>query len=192
VPGRSTESLGLFVTKIASLVAVLLISSAHAEIEKLATPTPNGMSFAWWPKVAIPPGWKHEREQSLAYGINALSPAGASFANAQSVMYAKAVYKPREPLVKSLDDLITKDKKEFLAENPKLTIREGDPIKSKDGKPFRVFSFIPRSEGNWERVAYGEEGEFYLVFVLSSRVEKGYNNSRQDFERLIREYKEKP
>jgi hypothetical protein len=173
-------------------IAILLPRPTHAEIERVAAPSPGGISLAWWPKVNPPRGWRHEREHSLAHGINALSREGSSFSEAESVMYAKAVYKPRAPLLKSVDDLIAKDKKEFLAREPSLSIREGDPLTSEEGKVFRVLSFTPRGKGNWERVAYGEEGEFYLVFVLSSRNQRGYKASSDDFERLVREYKEKP
>lgn len=140
----------------------------------------------------VPPGWQHERDQSLRNGINALSPKGASFSDAETVMYAKAVYKPREPNVKSLADLIAKDKKEFLAHEPSLDVRETEALKAKDERVFRTFSYLPKAKGNWERVAYGEETEFYLVFVLSSRTEHGYKKFRDDFEQLIRGYSEKP
>lgn len=149
-------------------LATFFVAIAHAEIEKMAIPGPSGLSFSWWPKVVVPAGWQHERDQSLRNGINALSPKGASFSDAETVMYAKAVYKPREPNVKSLADFIEKDKKEFLAHEPSLDVRETEALKAKDGRVFRAFSYLPKAKGNWERVAYGEETEFYLVFVLSS------------------------
>lgn len=173
-------------------IGILLPWPTHAEIEKVATPSRGGMSLAWWPKVNPPSGWRHEREQSVAQGINAMSREGSSFAEAESVMYAKAIYKPGAPRLKSVADLIAKDRKEFLAREPSLSIREGTPLKSNEGKVFRVLSFTPKGKGNWERVAYGEEGEFYLVFALSSRNQRGYKASSDDFERLVREYKEKP
>jgi hypothetical protein len=105
-------------------------------------------------------------------------------------MYAKAVFKPREQGVKSLAEFIEKDKASFLSHDPTLSIREGDPLESRDGKRFPTFSFTPIGSGNWERVAYGEEGEFYLLFVLSARSEGAYKSSVDEYEQLVRGYKE--
>jgi hypothetical protein len=50
---------------VASLgIATFVTTFAHAEIEKLATPGPAGISFSWWPKVVVPAAWQHERDQS--------------------------------------------------------------------------------------------------------------------------------
>src|SRR5207237_10269165 len=103
-------------------------SPAFAEIEKIAIPGERGISFHWWPKLPSVVGWHHDREQSFQFGVNALAPDGFTFANAETVMYAKAVYKPREPEAKSLELLIEKDKKTFAAHIPGVAIEEVAPL----------------------------------------------------------------
>ena len=182
--------MGLLAT---ALVCFLMTSStASAEMERIAIPTDRGMSLHWWPKLFPVPGWHHEREQSLQLGVNALAPDGATCEDADTVMYAKAAYKPREPDTKSLDVFIEKDKKAFLARSSAVVIKEAAFLTTADGKRLRSFTFFPTGTGNWERVAYGEEGEFYLVFAMSSRSLNGYKAALKAYEQLVGRYKEKP
>lgn len=163
---------------------------AFGEIEKLATPCETGMCFHWWPKLGPINGWKQDRELSFEYAINALAPVGATFSNAETVMYAKAVYKPREPKITSLADLIARDRKDFAANVPGVEITDALPLTTADGQTLFSITFFPTKEGNWERVAYGEEGEFYLIFTISSRSLKGYNANIKAYEQMIQSYRE--
>jgi len=177
------------------LAALLLVvsSAAHAETEKLAMPcaSDEGVCFYWWPKLPNVTGWHHDREHSLLYSSNALAPDGFTFANAETVMYAKALFKPRLPETKSLQQLIAEDAVEFARNTPGVTIAEVSGLKTSDGAILKSYTFFPTSQGNWERVSYGEEGEFYLVFTLSSRTKAGYERAMTTYENLLRDYKEK-
>src|SRR5205809_7061997 len=138
------------------LVCFLMTSStASAEMERIAIPTDQGMSLHWWPKLFPVPGWHHEREQSLQLGVNALAPDGATFEDAQTVMYAKAAYRPGEPDTTSGDVCSAKDKKEFLAKSPAGGVEEAGWLATADGTRLRAFAFFPRGTGHWERGAYG-------------------------------------
>ena len=174
-----------------ALISVLFMASSvvHAEIEKTAIPAEKGFSFYWWPKLVPVNGWHQDREHSFLYGANAVAPDGFTFKNAESVMYAKAIYKPREPEVKSLDALIENDKKDFLENVPGVSIQEVETLSTSDGQKLRSFTFFPTSTGNWERVSYGEEGEFYLIFTVSSRSLAGFNSAAGAYEDLILGYK---
>lgn len=179
------------------LVAVLgfilmMSSTTFGEMEKIAIPSDRGLSLHWWPKLPALPGWYHDREASLQLGVNALVPDGSTFANAEIVMYAKAVYKPREPNAKSLAAFIELDKRGFLAHSPGIVVKTASAVTTADGKRLESFAFFPTSAGNWERVAYGEEGEYYLVFAVSSRSLRGYEAGAKSFERMIGSYKAKP
>jgi hypothetical protein len=181
--------------RIATFVLVGLLANVaitHAEIEKLAIPGNKGLRLLWWPKLPDVLGWYHDREHSVYYGFNALSPDGFTFANAETVIYARAIYKPRDPDTKSLEMLIEKDKKTFLANSPGMAIQEVASVSTADGKKMRSFTFFPKGKGNWERVSYAEEGEFYLIFTVSSRSMAGYKAAASAYERLIGLYKEKP
>jgi hypothetical protein len=61
-----------------------------------------------------------------------------------------------------------------------------------DGQKLRSLTFFPQGEGNWERVSFGEEGEYYLMFTISSRTKSGYDMALPLYEAMLRAYKEKP
>ena len=172
----------------------LLISStvARAEIVKSAVPCEGNNCLYWWPKAPSPPGWHQDQKASDAGGINAQAPDGSSFAEAETVIYAKAIYKPLVPTITSLAMLIDADRKDFLARDPKLAIGEPEALSTGDGTVLRSFTFSPGGEGNWEEVAYGEEGDFFLIFTVSSRSQAGLALTRDTYRRFIKGYRGKP
>ena len=165
---------------------------AHAEIEKIAIPGEDGSSLYWWPKLNQIESWHHDRGASLQTSSNVLVPDGFSFANSEIVMYARALFKERIPEIHSIEELIESNKASFLGKIPDLEIEEVAPMVTGDGVELRSLTFAPTSQGNWERVSFGEEGDFYLVFVVSSRSEDGYEKSAEPYKRMIGEYKENP
>jgi hypothetical protein len=171
---------------------LLLTAPAFAEIEMVTAPSDRGLAYHWWPKLVIPAGWQHDRNFSFYYSVNAIAPEGVSFEDARTVMYAKVVYKPREPQIKSLEMFIDSDQKTVRAKAPGLEIKESAPLPTADGKRVRSFTFFPTTEGNWEHVAYGEEGDFYVIFTVSARSHEDYQAAKPAFERLIGDYREKP
>lgn len=176
---------------IASFCVVTAVPAA-AEIEKFAIPSEKGMNFHWWPKLSPVAGWQQDREFSFRYSVNALAPVGESFATAETVIYARAIFKPRVPDVKSLEMLIENDKKDFLKKVPGVVIRDAPALISADGRRLVSLTYTPNPIGNWERVSYLEEGEFYLIFTVSSRTQKGFEASAKTYETLIAQYREKP
>lgn len=166
---------------------------AAAEIENYAVPCEQRLCFHWWPKLPSIEGWEQDREHSFHYSVNALVPIGSSFANADVVMYAKAVYKPRQPEATSLSVLIEHDRNDFTENVPGFKIEEVEPLSTGDGTKLRSLTFSPPATGgNWEQVSYGEEGDFYLIFTVSSRSAEGFTSSRSIYRDLIARYREKP
>jgi len=108
---------------------------SHAEIEKFAIPSEScgGMCFYWWPKLPNIQGWHHEREQSYNYSANAQAPDGFTFANAETVFYAKALYKLRIPETNNIEQLIKDDHSRFLSKS-ELHITQEKPIYTADNK----------------------------------------------------------
>lgn len=170
---------------------LLLSMAAQAEIEKTALPCDTGLCLYWWPKLPPLKGWHQDMGQSYHYGINALAPDGSSFAIAEAVIYAKASYKPRIPDTKTLEMFIADDRKKFLDSVPDITIKEVNGLISGDGEKLRSFTFFPKEKGNWEQVAYGEEGEYYLVFTLSSHSKEAFDKIQSAYRDLIAHYKVK-
>jgi hypothetical protein len=177
-----------------SIVVVLLVLSvsANAEVEKIAVPSEGKFSFYWWPELTSVQGWHHDREHSYMYSANAQAPDGSTFDDAEAVIYAKALYKPRIPKTESLEMLIKDDKEQFLSRDRSLTVSEVDPLVTGDGQVLKSFTFFPNGKGNWEQVSYGEEGEFYLVFAVSSRTKEGFTKALGAYKQFISQYKENP
>jgi hypothetical protein len=176
-----------------SLILMLGIPfHANAEIEKIAIPCDNTVCFYWWPKLAAIKGWHNDQALNVRASANILVPVGDTFSDAETVIYAKALYKPRIPKTKSLEMLIDDDKNHFIRSFGTMDIREVDPLTTGDGKRFRSFTFFPEGEGSFEQVTYGEEGEFYLIFTVSSKTMNGYRKSMKIYKELIKQYREAP
>jgi hypothetical protein len=173
-------------------ILLLVPAIALSEIEKVGQPCEKGICLAWWPKLAPAKGWHHERGPSVANGVKVQVPDGSTFSNAETVIYAKALYKPRIPETTSLEMLIENDKNEFLAGDSSISIAEVKPLKTQDGKVLKSYTFFPKAKGNWEQVSYGEEGDFYLIFTISSRSHSGFLDSFAVYEQYIGQYKEWP
>lgn len=173
------------------IVALLSAIPVSAEIEKTAVPCETGLCLFWWPKLPAVKGWHQDLAQSQHYGINALAPNGSTFKDAETVIYAKASYKPRVRETKSVEALIARDKRDFTKNVPGVAIAETKPLITDDGQKLRSLTFFPSSEGNWEQTAYGEEDDFFLVFTISSRTKAGYEKSLPAFKELIHAYKRK-
>ncbi len=156
-----------------------------SEIEKVGQPCETGICLAWWPKLVPLKGWHHERGPSLANGANMQIPDGFTFSNADTVIYARALYKPRTPETTSLGMLIKNDKEEFLSHDPTIAIADAPALKTKDGKASKTYTFFPKDKGNWEQVTYGENGDFYLIFTISSRSHAGFLDSFKAYEQYI-------
>lgn len=173
-----------------AVLLIMLAAPAAAKIEKIAIPCKTGLCLYWWPKLPALKGWHHDQENSLYYAVNALAPDGFTCSNAETVMYAKADYKPRMQETKSVDELIANDKKDFMANRPGVIISEVASLETGDGQKLRSLTFFPTGKGNWERVSYGEEGDFFIVFTITSKSKAGYDKTVGAYERLVERYKE--
>jgi hypothetical protein len=167
-----------------------LTTTSSAEIEKIGEPCETGICLYCWPKLPAVAHWHHERGPSLKYGANTLARDGTTFMDADTVMYAKALYKPRIPGTTSLDVvLMNNDKEQFVRDTPVVKRSEVKALKTGDGQILRSFTFFPATQGNWERVSYGEEDDFYLIFTISSRTKSGYDKALPAYEAMINAYR---
>jgi hypothetical protein len=171
-------------------VLLLLPLVASPEIEKVGQVCDKGICLAWWPKLDPARGWHHDDGASWAIGANVQIPDGFTFSNAEAVIYAKASYKPRIPKTTSLDILIQNDKDDFLKHDPSMTITKVPSLKTKDGNALETYTFFSTNMGDWEEVSYGEEGDFYLIFTISSKSHAGFLSVLPVFERYVAQYKQ--
>jgi hypothetical protein len=173
---------------LATVGGLLATTPAPAEIAKLASICGKGICPHWWPKLAPPPGWSHDREHSFLYNLNAMAPEGQSFANADTVLYANAIYKPRVPDAATLAAFIEGDHTTFGEKSPGIVIKADETLRTKDGTPAKTWRMEPKANDQWERIAYFEEDEYYMVFVISSRTAAGLARSMPSFESLVTNY----
>ena len=175
-----------------AILVTLISSQVLAEIEKNAVTCEDRICFHWWPKLPALEGWHQDLKHSYHLSANMQVPDGFTFANAEAVIYAKALYKPRIPETTSIEMLINDDKAEFLARDSAIQIEAVSALTTGDGISLISYTFFPEVSGNWEQVSYGEEGDFYLIFTVSSRSEAGFHASRAVYEKFIRAYRESP
>lgn len=179
----------LFVAAVAMVTAV----AAHADVEKFALMGNNGMRMVWWPKIAPPIGWAQDRRSSEHYAMNAFAPGGSTFNDADTVFYARAEYKQRVPEIKTLKQYIERDRKGALSHVADLKIKPGAALANGDGAKLDTLVFEPgATAGNWERVAFLEEGDYFFNFVISARTKAGYEKNVKVYEDWIRAYKRNP
>jgi len=171
---------------------LLSLNSVQAEIYKTAITTDSGIEFYWWPVLPNVPRWHHDREHSLHCRINAQAPDNNTFSNAETEIYARALYKPRIPDTKSLSQLIVNDKNNFLNKNSSIIISGSEGLIDGDGNTLQSFTFFPKNEGTWEKVSYSEEADFYLLFTISSRSKSGLESILPMYNEYTRKYKESP
>ena len=172
--------------------ALLFAPAARAEIVKMAVPDASGLKLFWWPKLPLLAGWHQDPGASQAYSVNALVPDGQSFSDADTVMLGKANYKPNTPALKTVQQLVDDDIKVTVQQSSGVQVHKQADIADADGKAFTVYDFAPAAAtGVWEAVAYGEEGDYFLIFMMSARSKNGFDKNLPDFTRLVKSYAEK-
>lgn len=180
--------------RILVLACALLPMWSVAEIEKTSVASQGGMHLMWWPKVTAPEGWHLDKGASQANGINVAVPDGANFSNAETVIYGRAIYKPRDPGLASLQALIERDQAQFRKSSPDLQIKAVASLAIADGTAMQAFTYFPGAagKGNWECVVYAEDGDYYLMFVVSARSQKGFDAARAAYEKIVASYTREP
>lgn len=178
--------------RLLALFFLLLSGAASAQMEKIATSTNSGIEFQWWPKVLPPVGWHFDPGSSHHFSFNAMAPDGSTFSKADTVMYAKAEYKPRVPETKTLAQLVAQDISDFHQAYPGLAVTVEQPVSSADHKQLQIITFAPSTGGNWERVAYGENSDFYVLFAVSSRTQGGLKRAMPAFKAMVGSYRVGP
>lgn len=148
-----------------------------------------GASPCLWqePAVTAPSGWELKDRASRHYHARSFAPTGSNFENATAVMYAKAVPKQGQP--PTLDAFIAQDIASFRAQNQKLQVKTGLSFTDGDGRRLKAVQLQPGSGGGqWETIAYGEEGGSYLVFALSASGMLEQQAAQPAFEQMLRSY----
>jgi len=171
-----------------AICCAMAVSARAAEVITTKVPTDHGVQLFRWPKLTPPPGWHQDMAQSGAQGVNALAPDGSTFDKADTVIYAKAIYIPGQSRVRDLKQLINEDRDAFRKSDPAVGISQLDTLESRAGLDFQIYSFASPAQPDWEAVAYGEDQDYFFLFVLSSRTEAGFRANLSTFQDLVRSY----
>ena len=95
------------------------------------------------------------------------------------------------PETKTLEELIKNDHNKFKTEAD-VIIKKFKTYITADKNKLISYTFYPKVKGNWEQVSYGEEGEFFLIFTISSRTKSGLLDMLPIYEKYLAKYNEKP
>ncbi|HWI82405.1 hypothetical protein [Ramlibacter sp.] len=87
-------------------------------------------------------------------------------------------------------EFIDQDLERFRSDAAGLKIGAAPKMRTADGKSVESHWLAPAERGQWERVAYFEEGDYYMAFVVSSRTEQGLLDAMPAFEELVGGYRE--
>lgn len=160
---------------------------AHAETEGYAYACQTGLCFWRRPVVDPPPGWVRDDEIGQQLRFNAFSRKGEDFRKANAVLYANATYRGNAPA--TLAEQIAEDRARVLKADPKARMSETKSVQNADAKTLVTYAFVPGAQDeSWETVAYDEEGEYYLRFVLSAQTKEAHDKALADFEAFVRGY----
>ncbi|MES1189980.1 MAG: hypothetical protein ABUS47_02750 [Steroidobacter sp.] len=173
------------------LLLIFIALNSFAAIEKIAFPGDEGFDLVWWPKVKTPDGYVVDDKVSHSNAVKMFVLKGKDFADSESVIYAKADYKPRLPHIKSLDEFVRSDLREFHENSADISIHDRESLSDGDGKHLVTKVFTSVHDGYWECVAYGEEGDYFLIFTVSAKSNAGLNSALPVFKKMIRQYHEK-
>jgi hypothetical protein len=174
-PARMTLRLALLTLTVALAIA----GAAEAQ-----TGIVYGDSHAFF--VTAPDGWVLDNRSGLANGVHAgFYPQGSSWRDSPAVMYANGVGRSSG---ETLDSFIADDIQTFRGRSPQIQVKEGPPIKTKDGRVALMRYFSGDQSGNYEAVAYIAEKKAIIVLALSARSQDAYQRSLQSFDELVRNY----
>lgn len=178
-------------TWLAGLLLMTLVPAARAGLEPvLGDCSGEGAGSCLWqePTVAAPKGWERKQGASAHYRAAAFAPAGSRFGNALAVMYAKAVPKEGQPA--TLAAFIAQDVAAFRRQYAGLEVKTGLSFADGDGRRLSAVRMSPGKDGkaHWETIAYGEEGDHYLVFALSAEGILEHEAALPAFTQLVASY----
>lgn len=164
--------------------------AAFAGIQKVAIPTNTGLKLMWWPKVTPPKGWHFDQGSSYYFDFNAMAPDGSTFSKAETVMYAKADYKPRLQATTTLQVFVNEDMASFEKDKPRIAILHEPSLHFGQTQKCQLVFYHPTAgnPGNWEQVAYCEDGAYFLTFVVSSRTHAGLQAAMPAFNSMLSSY----
>jgi hypothetical protein len=137
--------------------------------------------------IDAPKGWIVDKETGKRLGTCCVFyPRGATWDNAETVMYPSIAKKV--PGQSTLDEFMKSDLAGFRGHDPGMSYEDAQDIPLQNKRVAKVRLFHGVNRGSSEAVAYIDEENFIALFVMSSKTEKGFNESMPLFRTAVQTY----
>lgn len=160
---------------------------SRAELVRLQLSCDGQTCVYWLPQLPSLPGW-HIDAPSQAQGTVVLVPDGYSSGNAEYIIYAKAMQKTLLMDQPSLSRFIAQDAEDYKALYPGIKVTEGHPVQTAQHDLLRTLTITPTQSGHWEQVTYHEDGDQFVILVLTAKTDSGFRKARTDYLTLLSRY----
>lgn len=135
-----------------------------------------------------PKGWKLDNNAGKPNKICLVAyPEGSSWEKGETVIYFNTSAKGQSKGSRNLNGMIDYDIANHKKSNPRLEIKDGEPI-SVDGHQILTKYFFG-DKNNFEAVAYIDEPKAVVFVVLSSRTRDGFEKSLPALKEIVGNYK---
>ena len=139
-------------------------------------------------RLSAPKGWVLDNKSGVSQGLHAVFyPKGQSWKEAPTVMYANTA-SLEDDAHRTLEKLIEFDLNNFKKNYPGISVTEESNIKIKENVVAKVRYLSGQTYGNYEAIAYIDEGKTGVMIILSSRTKEGFENSLRVFNELVTSY----
>jgi hypothetical protein len=122
-----------------------------------------------------PKDWITDRKAGHRLGVCCVYYPKGSWDTAETIMYPNIVTKG--PGKRTLRELMDSDLAKFRADNPGMSYVDGEDIRLKNDRIAKMRYFHGVNNGSLEAVAYIDEKKIIALVVVSSKTEKGLNDS---------------
>jgi hypothetical protein len=135
--------------------------------------------------VGAPKGWVLDSKSGRMNGLQVVFyKEGSNWSDAESVIYINVSSKNEN---KTVENIIKNDVDSFKKRNKDLKVEDASDVKMDDKKGI-VKYFLGGKDQNYEAVGYLDEEKVVILFILSSRNEKGFKESLPAFKELLQSY----
>jgi hypothetical protein len=140
--------------------------------------------------VQAPQGWVLDNQSGVAQGLHAVFyPKGSSWEGSPVIMYAQVVGK-RDAGSDTLEKVIRNDISYFRERSKNLNVTDAGQLPTaEDGKTAAVRYFTGDAYNNHEAIAYNDGTTVVVLLILSSKTQKGFEESLPAFRELVKSYR---
>jgi hypothetical protein len=143
--------------------------------------------------LTAPTGWVLDNTSGVSQGLQAVFyPEDSSWQKGTVGMYANAYHK-KDVKEEPLEKVIADDIAEYKKKSPEIRVKNAEPLPTREdarakGKKATIKYFTGDASGNYEAVAYIDEGKVVVMLVLTARNEKDFESSLSSFKELVGSY----